>query len=41
MDKKKDSNKVKKSKEYKKPEIKKHGNLKDITLLSFSPPFGG
>ncbi|MDZ7859127.1 MAG: hypothetical protein U5O15_00425 [Candidatus Krumholzibacteriota bacterium] len=23
---------------YSKPEVKKHENLKDITLLSFSPP---
>ncbi len=25
-------------KDYKKPEVKKHENLKDITLLSFQPP---
>ena len=25
-------------KEYRKPGIKKHENLKDITLLSFTPP---
>jgi hypothetical protein len=24
--------------EYTKPEIRKHENLKDITLLSFNPP---
>ncbi len=28
-------------KEYTKPEVKKHENLKDITLLSFNPPTGG
>ena len=25
-------------KDYSKPEVKKHENLKDITLLSFAPP---
>lgn len=30
-----------KRKEYTKPEVKKHENLKDITLLSFNPPGGG
>ena len=25
-------------KDYLKPEVEKHENLKDITLLSFSPP---
>jgi hypothetical protein len=24
--------------QYSKPEVKKHENLKDITLLSFNPP---
>jgi hypothetical protein len=28
----------KKKKEYSKPEVKKHENLKEITLLSFNPP---
>ncbi len=27
-----------KRKSYKKPKVKKHENLKDITLLSFTPP---
>jgi len=27
-----------KPKEYKKPKVKKHENLKNITLLSFTPP---
>lgn len=27
-----------KKKEYTKPEVKKHENLKDITLLSFTAP---
>lgn len=26
---------------YEKPEMRKHENLKDITLLSFNPPGGG
>jgi hypothetical protein len=29
-----------KKKEYKKPEVDKKENLKEITLLSFSPPVG-
>jgi hypothetical protein len=27
-----------KRKEYSKPKLKKHENLKEITLLSFTPP---
>ena len=30
--------KEKGKKEYSKPKVKKHENLKDITLLSFDPP---
>ena len=26
---------------YEKPEVKKHGNLKEITLTSFTPPEDG
>lgn len=37
MDKKKKITKDKR-KEYKKPKVKKHANLKEITLLSFNPP---
>jgi hypothetical protein len=37
LEKKKAVSKVK-PKEYKKPKVKKHENLKDITLLSFNPP---
>lgn len=31
-------NKDKKDRNYSKPEVKKHDNLKDITLLSFTGP---
>jgi len=37
LEKKKAISKVK-PKEYKKPSVKKHENLKNITLLSFNPP---
>ena len=30
--------KKKNKKDYKKPSYKKHGDLKELTLLSFSPP---
>ena len=32
---------VGKENQYEKPEMRKHENLKDITLLSFNPPGGG
>ena len=34
----KKNNEKKTGKSYSKPEVKKHENLKDVTLLSFTPP---
>lgn len=38
MEKEKEVKKEEKKKKYTKPEVKKHENLKDVTLLSFNPP---
>ncbi len=38
MTKKKKESKRESKKGYSKPEVKKHENLKEITLLSFTPP---